>query len=163
MKAVTCAFVAYLILVVAHATASVPVEESGGPLIERIRTTAYTYGAIQNGGYSRSSALGKPLQSGKVKSAAADWSRWPLGTRFRVVQTGQEYVVDDIGSAMVGTGTIDLFKPTSREVSKWGVRHVTIEILEWGSPEKSLELLMPRRKFRHVREMVEDLLSQRSA
>jgi hypothetical protein len=24
----------------------------------------------------------------------------------------------------------------------WGVRDVTIEILEWGSPEESLEILM---------------------
>jgi hypothetical protein len=42
-----------------------------------------------------------------------------------------------------------------------GVRHVTIEILEWGSPEESLELLMERRKFPHIREMVSDLLVQK--
>lgn len=63
---------------------------------------------------------------------------------------------------MVGTGTIDLFKPSSREMSRWGVRKVTIELIEWGSPEKSLKTLLPRKKWRHVREMVEDLLAQRT-
>ncbi len=143
-----------------HATKSE--ESENGLCIERVRTTAYTYGASENGAYPTSNAVGQPLKTGKVKSAAADWSRWPLGTRFRIVETGQEYVVDDIGSAMVGTGTIDLFKPTSREMDRWGVRHVTIEIREWGSPEKSLQVLMERRKARHVREMVDDLLAQQA-
>lgn len=132
------------------------------PRIENVRTTAYTFGASENGDHPVSNAVGQPLKTGKVKSAAADWSRWPLGTKFRVVETGQEYVVDDIGSAMVGTGTIDLFKPSTREMNRWGVRHVTIEIREWGSPEKSLQVLMERRKFRHVREMVDDLLVQQA-
>lgn len=133
-----------------------------GPRIANVRTTAYTFGVSENGAHPGSNAIGQRLKTGKIKSAAADWSRWPLGTRFRVVETGQEYVVDDIGSAMVGTGTIDLFKPTSREMNRWGVRHVTIEICEWGSPEKSLQVLMERRKFRHVREMVDDLLVQQA-
>ncbi len=145
------------------AQASLSKSEPMGPRIEKVRTTAYTYGAAENGAHPTSNAIGKPLRAGKVRSAAADWSRWPLGTRFRVVQTGQEYVVDDIGSAMVGTGTIDLFKPSHREMDRWGVRRVTIEILEWGSAEKSLQILLPRKKFRHVREMVEDLLDQRAA
>lgn len=152
-----------VLLAVAPARASLRKTEPMGPQIEKVRTTAYTYGAAENGAHPRSNAIGKPLKSGKIRSAAADWSRWPLGTRFRVVQTGQEYIVDDIGSAMVGTGTIDLFKPNSREMQRWGVRRVTIEILEWGSPEKSLQILLPRKKFRHVREMVEDLMEQRSA
>ncbi len=37
---------------------------------------------------------------------------------------------------MVGKGPIDLFKPSLREMNRWGVRKVTIEILEWGSPER---------------------------
>ena len=43
---------------------------------------------------------------------------------------------------------------------KWGVRDVTIEILEWGSPQESLEILMSRRKSRPARKMVERLLIQ---
>jgi 3D (Asp-Asp-Asp) domain-containing protein len=132
-----------------------------GQRLEKVRTTAYTYGAAENGSRPNSNAIGKPLRSGEVSSAAADWSRWPVGTRFRVLETGREYIVDDTGSAMVGTNTIDLFKPNHRAMNRWGVRHVTIEILEWGSPEESLEVLMERRKFRHIREMVSDLLVQK--
>lgn len=148
------------------ASAPVWASKSGdvrGPRIEKVRTTAYTYGVEENGSYPTSNAIGSRLKAGKVRSAAADWSRWPLGTRFLVVESGQEFIVDDIGSAMVGTGTIDLFKPSAREMNRWGVRHVTIEILEWGSPEKSLKTLMPRRHSRHVREMVESLLAQKAA
>jgi 3D (Asp-Asp-Asp) domain-containing protein len=131
-----------------------------GQRITKVRTTAYTYGAAENGSHPTSNAVGKCLKAGKVSSAAADWSRWPLGTRFRVVETGQEHIVDDIGSAMVGTNTIDLFKPTSGAMSHWGVRHVTIEILEWGSVDESLHVLKDRRKSPHVREMVSKLTVQ---
>lgn len=128
-----------------------------GQRIESVRTTAYTYGADENGDYPTSNALGQPLKAGRVRSAAADWSLYPVGTRFRIVETGQDYIVDDYGSAMVGTGTIDLFKPSSGEMNRWGVRRVTIEILEWGSPERSLEILSERKGLRHIREMVSRL------
>jgi len=149
------------------ATASVGVASKSsiglheGPRLEGVRTTAYSSGASHNGKYGPKNAIGQPLKAGDVRSAAADWSRYPLGTRFRVVETGQEYIVDDIGSAMVGTGTIDLYKPRERDVWKWGVRHVTIEIIEWGDPEESLEILSKRTKYRHVREMVADLRRQK--
>jgi 3D (Asp-Asp-Asp) domain-containing protein len=162
MSRISVAILLYLIVVKVDVLASWSPKEPTGPIVTGVRTTAYTYGATENGAYPSSNAIGKPLKTGKVRSAAADWSRWPLGTRFRVMETGQEYVVDDIGSAMVGTGTIDLFKPSSREMSRWGVRKVTIEILEWGSPEKSLEILLPRKKSRHVREMLNDLLALRA-
>ena len=152
-----------LLLAVASLHASRGKDLQMGQRIENVRTTAYTLGAAENGAYPSSNAIGKPLQSGKIRSAAADWSRWPLGTRFRVVESGQEYVVDDIGSAMVGTSTIDLFKPSAKEMNRWGVRKVTIEILEWGSPDQSLRILLQRRGFRHVREMVSDLQAQEAA
>lgn len=161
MKRYTLYFMIVLTAAVASASAT-PDRELPGPRIEKVRTTAYTYGAAENGSNPVSNAIGRPLKAGKIRSAAADWSRWPLGTKFRVVETDQEFVVDDIGSAMVGTSTIDLFKPSVREMNRWGVRHVTIEILEWGSPEKSLQVLMERKKFRHVREMVDDLLAQKA-
>jgi 3D (Asp-Asp-Asp) domain-containing protein len=131
-----------------------------GQRIENVRTTAYTYGASENGAHPRSNAIGHRLRSGEVSSAASDWSHWPLGTRFRVLETGREYIVDDIGGAIVGTNTIDLFKPNNRAMNRWGVRDVTIEILEWGSPEESLEILMERRKSPHARKMIARLLVQ---
>jgi hypothetical protein len=89
-----------------------------------------------------------------VLSAASDWSRYPLGTRFRLVDTSEEYVIDDYGNALVGTDTIDLYKTTRSDVRKWGVRFVDIDILQWGSDEESLKVLAPRRKHNCVRKMV---------
>jgi 3D (Asp-Asp-Asp) domain-containing protein len=73
----------------------------------------------------------------RSKSAASDWSRFPLGTRFRVLPTGEEYIIDDYGGALVGTNTIDLYKPSMLAMRRWGVRHVEIEVLEWGSEEEA--------------------------
>ena len=115
------------------------IDKQIGQRIEKVRTTAFTHGAAENGAHAGSTAIGTPLKSGALSSAAADWSYWPVGTRFRVVETGREYIIDDIGSAIVGTNTIDLFKPNSRAMDRWSVRDVTIEILEWGSPKESLE------------------------
>ena len=39
-------------------------------------------------------------------------------------------------------------------MKQWGVRHVDIAILEWGSEEESLKVLGPRCKHRCVRQMV---------
>lgn len=128
-------------------------------VIENVRTTAYSYGPAHNGRWGNMNAIGGSLKSGAVRSSAADWSKWPVGTRFRVQETGQEYIVDDIGSAMVGTGTLDLFTPSESQVWRWGVRRVTVEVLEWGCAERSLRILSerPRKRFRHVREMVASL------
>ncbi len=91
---------------------------------------------------------------GKVMSAASDWSRYPLGTRFRISATNEEYIIDDYGWALVGTDTIDLYKPSRLEMKRWGVRRVDIDILEWGSDEQSLKVLAPRCKHRRVQQMV---------
>jgi hypothetical protein len=39
-------------------------------------------------------------------------------------------------------------------MKKWGVRSVDIDVIEWGSTEKSLEVLGPRKKSRIVRKMI---------
>jgi 3D (Asp-Asp-Asp) domain-containing protein len=137
--------------------------KTNGPCISGVKTTAYSASVEDNGPNEGRNALGRPLKSGSVTSAAADWSRWPVGTRFRVVETGRIYIVDDYGSALVGTGTIDLYKSSDAQVDRWGVRHVTIEVLEWGSPERSLKILRERDGNRHVRKMVRSLLDQENA
>ena len=78
------------------------IDKQIGRRIEKVRTTAYTHGAAENGADPSSNAIGTRLKSGALSSAAADWPRWPLGTRFRVVETGHEYIIDDIGGAIVG-------------------------------------------------------------
>jgi 3D (Asp-Asp-Asp) domain-containing protein len=118
-----------------------------------VRTTAYT--KTETGG--RHNALGEHLSSRHVMSAASDWSRFPLGTRFRIINTNEEYVIDDYGTALVGTSTIDLYKPTRLGMRRWGVRNVDIDILEWGSDERSLQVLEPRRKHPQVRQMIAKL------
>ena len=94
-------------------------------------------------------------------SAASDWSRYPLGTRFRIADTNEEYVIDDYGNALIGTDTIDLYKPSRLEMKQWGVRHVNIDILQWGSEEQSLKVLAPRCKHSCVRKMVAALEKKR--
>jgi hypothetical protein len=94
-------------------------------------------------------------------SAAADWSRWPLGTKFRIVDTDEVFQIDDYGSALIGTGTIDLYKSNRLAMKRWGVRSVDIDIIEWGSKQKSLEVLAPRKSNRNVQRMI-IALSQKS-
>jgi 3D (Asp-Asp-Asp) domain-containing protein len=118
--------------------------------IRHVRTTAYTH--TERGG--RHTAIGTRLSGAKVKSAAADWSRWPLGTKFRIVDTDEVFQVDDYGSALVGTRTIDLYKTDRLAMNRWGVRSVDIDILEWGSPDRSLQVLAPRARNRQVRAMI---------
>ena len=118
--------------------------------LQNVRTTAYSRG--EDGG--RRNAIGSNLSHGKCCSAASDWSRFPLGTRFRIVGTKEEYVIDDYGTALIGTNTIDLYKPSRLEMRRWGVRHVDIDIIKWGSDEQSLKVLTPRAKHRSVKRMV---------
>lgn len=119
--------------------------------------TAYSSGASCNGPWGPKNAVGQPLRSGKISSAAADWSRLPLGTVFHVRATGKTYMVDDYGSAMVGKDKVDLFKTSYGSVYRWGVRPVTLDIVKWGCPVASLQVLRPRSKYAHVRKMVEAL------
>ena len=136
--------------VVGCATQSKPTLTTGKRL-PKVRTTAYTH---HEGGSGYNNALGRRLSGQHVMSAASDWSHFPVGTRFRVADTNEEYVIDDYGSALIGTDTIDLYKPSRLEMKRWGVRHVDIDILEWGSEEESLKVLASRCKHRCVRQMV---------
>jgi 3D (Asp-Asp-Asp) domain-containing protein len=115
-----------------------------------VRTTAYC--SHETGG--RRNAVGDSLSGRIVRSAASDWSRFPLGTRFRIVSTTEEFIIDDYGSALIGTNTIDLYKTSRLEMRRWGVRHVDIDILEWGSDEQSVKVLKPRAKHSSVRRML---------
>lgn len=125
--------------------------------IEKVRTTAYTHSEKDHHRYGRLSALGTPLKNGAINSAAADWARWPAGTRFRIKATGEIFVIDDYGFALAGTNTIDLYKPTRAAMNAWGVRRVTIEILEWGNPWRSYLLMTKVKSYRHIRRMLKEM------
>ncbi|MCX6858041.1 MAG: 3D domain-containing protein [Verrucomicrobia bacterium] len=125
-----------------------------------VRTTAYCHDEDDHIVYGTKNAIGSTLRFGNVRSAAADWSRYPVGTLFRITsQPDVTYVVDDYGSALVGTGTIDIYKPSRKQMNDWGVRHVNIEVLQWGSFQRSVAIMKDRMRWPHVRRMVEDIQS----
>lgn len=138
-----------------------PVSNRPTNQIMMVRTTAYTHSESDHLQYGRKSAAGNTLQYGsQVRSAAADWSKYPLGTRFMIEGLPYEYVVDDYGSALVGTETIDIYKPEKGTMNDWGVRNVPIRVLEWGSFEESRKILDERKNVRHadhVREMLHEI------
>jgi len=103
-------------------------------------------------GRSRSSSA--PLIYG---SAAADWSRWPAGTVFRLLSTGQIYRVEDYGWALSGRNTIDLYMANQREMNSWGAREETIQVVQWGDPQRSLQFLRSHQDYRHIKRMVLEL------
>lgn len=99
----------------------------------------------------------------QIGSAAADWSRWPAGTVFRLLSTGQVYKIDDYGWALAGRNTIDLYMPTRKSMNAWGAREERIQILRWGSSDESLRLLQAHQGYRHIRRMVLELEGQEEA
>ena len=105
-------------------------------------------------GAKRAIALAKPP---KIGSAAADWSRWPMGTTFRLLSTGQIYRVEDYGWALSGRNTIDLYMANQRDMNAWGARQEPIQVLRWGDPQQSLQFLQPHQDYKHIKRMVLEL------
>ncbi len=118
----------------------------------------------EEGGFHSPGAAAAPISSDAplippngVGSAAADWSRWPAGTVFRLAATGQVYQVDDYGWALAGRNTIDLYQPTRAAMNAWGTRQVQIQIMQWGDPAESLRKLRRHQEYRHIHRMVLEL------
>ena len=126
----------------------------GSSRITSVRTTAYTHSESDHIIYGARTAVGTNLKYGNVRSAAADWSVYPVGTVFQIEGLPYVYQVDDYGSALVGTNTIDLYKPDKATMRAWGVRNVNIRVIKWGSFSKSLSILRPRTAYSHIRRMV---------
>ena len=142
---------------------AIPVDENGSysPPLQRFsmeerrtvtRTTKRPAKPTRN--VKRAVAVSKPPQIG---SAAADWSRWPAGTVFRLLSTGQNYRVEDYGWALSGRNTIDLYMANQRAMNTWGARQETIEVLKWGDPQESLQFLRRHQDYRHIKRMVLEL------
>lgn len=152
MKFVLPLLLAVLMVGCASTHKKKPVAKTGERMT--VRTTAYTH--TEAGGVNN--AIGTRLRfGGDTYSAASDWSWLPLGTRFRMVENGRTYVIEDYGSALVGRKTIDLYMPNMKSVRGWGVRNIDIEILEWGSKAMSLKLLKPRATRGYIQTMVAEL------
>jgi 3D (Asp-Asp-Asp) domain-containing protein len=127
-----------------------------------VRTTAYTCSECDHIQYGSKNATGTALRySDRVRSAAADWSFYPVGTVFRIKGMKELYVVDDYGSALTGTGTIDMYQPSKELMNKWGRRNVEVSVVQWGSFKRSAEILSQRTKFPHCRQMLANITRQR--
>ena len=118
------------------------------------RTTTRVTKTTPARGAKRAVAVGKPP---KIGSAAADWSRWPVGTTFRLLSTGQMYRVEDYGWALSGRNTIDLYMSNRRDMNTWGARQEPIQILHWGDPQQSLQFLQSHTDYKHIKRMVLEL------
>lgn len=126
--------------------------------IKAVRTTAYSHTENDHKKYGNKSAIGTNLvYNSQRNSAAADWSVFPVGTQFRVKGYPKIYVIDDYGSALVGTRTIDIYRPNKKMMRLWGVRYVDIEIVKWGCYRESRAIIQDRKKYAHIRAMDEEL------
>jgi 3D (Asp-Asp-Asp) domain-containing protein len=117
------------------------------------RRTKTTATATQ--GVKRAVAVSKV--SSRIGSAAADWSRWPMGTTFRLLSTGQMYRVEDYGWALSGRNTIDLYMANQSDMNSWGARQEPIQVLHWGDPQQSLQFLQSHTEHKHIKRMVLEL------
>lgn len=127
-----------------------------------VRTTAYTDSESDHLIYGNKNATGTTLRyTNRVRSAAADWSFYPVGTTFRITGLPYLYVVDDYGSALTGTGTIDIYKPNKEIMKLWGSRNVELTIVQWGSFTRSAELLKQRTGYDHCRQMLSNIIRQK--
>lgn len=134
----------------------------GGPT-RVVRTTAYSCAEADHAPFGSLSAVGTPLRYGPViRSAAADWSVYPVGTVFRIKGLPWLYIIDDYGSALVGTATIDLYKQNLSEMRRWGCRKVEITIVRWGCYRTSARILSPRIRHDHCRSMLLAIKSRTS-
>jgi 3D (Asp-Asp-Asp) domain-containing protein len=126
--------------------------------IKAVRTTAYSHTENDHKRYSNKSAVGSKLvYNSQRNSAAADWSVFPVGTQFRVKGYPKIYVIDDYGSALIGTKTIDIYRPNQKMMRNWGVRYVDIEIVKWGCYKESRAIIQDRKKYAHIRAMDREL------
>jgi 3D (Asp-Asp-Asp) domain-containing protein len=123
---------------------------------QKVNVTSYT-GAASDPGAPAATARGTRYQSGSISSAAADWSRWPAGTLFRVLATGELYEVDDFTDDIVGRNTLLLYKPST--LANPGSHQVTIEIIRWGSFQSSATMLR-QQKSSTAKKILTELLAR---
>ncbi len=125
-----------------------------------VRTTAYTHTEADHIKYGKKTALGTNLRyTPEYHSVAADWSRFPLGTKFRMKGVDRLFVVDDYGKALVGSRTVDIYFPSKRQMNHWGVRNVDIDVVEFGNFHESRKILAARANYPHCLEMLSSMTS----
>ncbi|MDB6118288.1 MAG: 3d domain [Verrucomicrobiaceae bacterium] len=129
-------------------------------LIYNVKTTAYTHTEADHIPFGAKNALGTDLKYGAMRSAAADWSVYPVGTVFKIQGEPHVYQVDDYGSALVGTRTIDLYRPSTEAMNGWGARNVNIDVIHWGSFTQSFNLMKNSKDKSHVNQMMSEIVNR---
>jgi 3D (Asp-Asp-Asp) domain-containing protein len=129
--------------------------KKGTRVTTTVVTTRTTKSTTTTRGPKRAVAVSKSPP--RIGSAAADWSRWPIGTTFRLLSTGQMYRVEDYGWALSGRNTIDLYMANQRDMNTWGARQEPIQILHWGDSQQSLQFLRAHQDYKHIKRMVLEL------
>ena len=129
--------------------------KKGTRVTTTVTTTRVTKTTATTRGTKRAVAASKSQP--RIGSAAADWSRWPMGTTFRLLSTGQMYRVEDYGWALSGRNTIDLYMANQRDMNAWGARQEPIQVLHWGDPQESLQFLRGHQDYKHIKRMVLEL------
>jgi hypothetical protein len=61
--------------------------------------------------------------------------------------------VDDYGSALTGTNTVDIYTPSKEHMGVWGRRNVELTVVQWGSFARSAEILAKRTHYPHCAQM----------
>ena len=126
-------------------------QTTGEPTVRHGKETSDTGGLVNNG--TGSLTFRHRAFRCAARSALGDFKQ----------EQDNETTIDDYGSALVGTNTIDLYKPSRLEMKRWGVRHVDIDILQWGSEEQSIKVLKPRAKHTTPRRMLIALASKKKS
>jgi 3D (Asp-Asp-Asp) domain-containing protein len=152
---------------VANAAAGLPRDRHGMPRYAQsersrlVRTTAFSCKENEPGAYKNLNATGTELRyTSNIRSAAADWSRYPLGTKFKIKGLPYTYIVDDYGSGLVGAGTLDIYHPCLESMRAWGTRKAEVTVIQWGSFERSAALLSRRQQYPHCHAMYAAILRQ---
>lgn len=135
--------------------------KKGTRVTTTVSTTRVTKTTTTAKGVKRTVAVSKVPPT--IGSAAADWARWPMGTTFRLLSTGQMYRVEDYGWALSGRNTIDLYMANQRDMNSWGARQEPIQVLHWGDPQQSLQLLQSHSEHKHIKRMVLELQGRNEA
>ena len=65
----------------------------------------------------------------KFGTIAVDPSVIPYGTKVYIPRFGQTFIAEDCGGGIKGN-RIDIFMNSESECNSWGVRSITIEILD---------------------------------
>jgi 3D (Asp-Asp-Asp) domain-containing protein len=140
---------------------AIPLDETVETEVRRVSYSPKLQPFSRSQGRTTKTRKGRSTSSARARlvpgSAAADWSRWPVGTVFRLLSTGQTYRVEDYGWALSGRNTIDLYMTNQREMNSWGARDETIQILQWGDPQESLQFLRSHQNYKHIKRMVLEL------